>query len=310
MSLRVMIVSASDARFMPFLQAMIATLPIRLGNFRFRYGCLDLGLTDNDRRWLALRGWECVTPDAHLGVSREAHSAVQRSFLARPFLPSYFPGHDVYVWIDSDVWLQTPEVLQAYIDGANACGMAVSHERESSYRFQPWLLGWTTKHFLLGFGPVTTAAQLLRPHLNAGFFAIHADAPHWQAWADCYAAAIRRTGALAPHDQFSLNHAIYGSGLGQPRLPARILAPGNNWICDRGIPMWNDHDASFCTPRPPYQTIGAMHLAGPAKRTPYRVHRTGGGSFVTYLVPGASPTAPSDIDILAAASAQPMAQAT
>lgn len=308
MSVRVMIVSGSDARFMPFLREMIDSLPTRLGDYRLHHGCLDLGLGDEDRSWLAAHGWECVAPDAHLGVSREAHSAVERSFLARPFLPSYFPGHDVYVWIDSDVWLQSPLALQAYIDGAITDGMAVSHESEGSYRLQPWLFGWTAKHFLLGCGPAKAAALLMRPHLNAGFFAIHADAPHWRAWAECYAAAIRRTGALLPYDQFSLNEAIYGAGLGRPRLPARRLAPVNNWICDRGIPMWNDEAARFCVPRAPYRTIGAMHLAGPAKRTLYRIRRTGGGSFSTYLVPGASPMTPSKIDKLAFPAALPVEQ--
>ena len=158
MSERVMIVSASDARFMPFLKAMIATLPARLGDHQLSHGCLDLGLTGEDRQWLTARGWECAVADTHLGIPREAHSAVDRSFLARPFLPSYFPGHDVYVWIDSDVWLQSPLVLQAYIDGAIADGMAVSHESEGSYRLQPWLFGWTAKHFLLGFGAARAMA--------------------------------------------------------------------------------------------------------------------------------------------------------
>ncbi len=309
MSVRVMLVSASDARYMPFLREMIGTLPTSLAGYRFNYGCLDLGLAEADQQWLAARGWVCVEPEAHLGVSRAAYSAVQRSFLARPFLPSYFPGHDVYVWIDSDVWLQSPRVLQTYLEGAITHGMAVSHERERSYRVQPWLFGWTAKHFLLGFGPGRAAALLLRPHLNAGFFAIHANAPHWRGWAECYAAAIRRTGALAPYDQFALNGAIYGFGLGAQLLPACRLAPANNWICDRGIPMWNDDEARFCVPRPPYTAIGAMHLAGPAKRTLYRIRRTGGGSFASYLVPGASPVTPSNVDKLAIASAFPVGQA-
>jgi hypothetical protein len=310
MSVRVIIVSASDARFMPFLQALIATLPTRLDDHRLSLGCLDLGLTEEDRAWLAARGWECVKPDTHLGVPLAAHSAVDRSYLARPFLPTYFPGHDVYVWIDSDLWLQSPQVLQAYVDGALAEGMAVTHEREASYRLQLWLYGWTAKHFMLGLGASAAAALMLRPHLNAGFFAIHANAPHWRAWASSYADAIRRTGALFPYDQFALNHAIYGSGLGRPRLPTRILPPGNNWICDRGIPMWNDDTGRFCMPRAPYETIGAMHLAGPAKRTRYRVRRTGGGGFDTYLIPGASPTEPSNIDILAESPAQLAGQPT
>jgi hypothetical protein len=203
----------------------------------------------------------------------------------------------VYVWIDSDVWLQNGDVIGAYVAGARTSGMAITHEREKSYRFQAWLLGWTTKHFLLGYGLARTVRLLLSPHLNAGFFAIHADAPHWEAWTRCYAAAIKRTGKIVPHDQFALNEALLAPQRGDRRLDFNMLAPSHNWICDRGIPMWNDEAAMFCIPYPPFQPIGALHLAGPAKRTRYQIKRSGGGTFVTGLVRGATPDDPASLPL-------------
>ena len=290
---RTIIISAADTRFMPLLQAMLGSLAPSLPSEAFDLACFDLGLTDADRAWLAGIGCACISPGTHLGVSQEAHSAALRSFLARPFLREYFPGYDVYVWIDSDVWLQDSAVVQRYVDGALAHGMAITHEREPSYRVQLWLTGWTAKHMALGYPPFTAASLLTRRHLNAGMFAIRCDAPHWDAWAARYAAAIERTKALVPHDQFALNHAIYGDGFGGvPALDTAFLDPACNWICDRGIPMWSDASAAFCRPRAPFEPIGAMHLAGPAKRTVYDIKRTGGGSFRTYLLSGASPDSP------------------
>ena len=102
--------------------------------------------------------------------------------------------------------------------------------------------------------------------MNAGFFAARADAPHWQAWSRRYAAAIARTGALVPHDQFALNHALHGDPIGGDRPPhARLLDPRCNWICDRGVPMWNDAEGAFCKPYPPFAAIGAL-LDSPAGR--------------------------------------------
>ena len=216
-----------------------------------------------------------------------------RSFLARPFLREYFPGFDVYVWIDSDVWLQDPGVFDEYVAGALDAGFAVTHESERAYRFQAWLFAWTLKHFVLGYGPANGARLALRTHVNAGFFAARADAPHWQEWSRRYAAAIARTGALVPHDQFALNHALHGDPIGGGRASrAKLLDPRCNWICDRGIPMWNDAEGAFCKPYPPFASIGALHLAGPAKRACYTVRRTGGGSFETCIVRGASPSNP------------------
>jgi hypothetical protein len=293
MTLRIIVVSASDSRFFPYLDAMLISIAPSLAADNVSLAILDLGLSDSDRVALTAHGAQFAVPGAHLGVDATKHSATLRSFLARPFLRDYFPGHDVYVWIDSDIWLQDQAAFRAYVDGALASGMAITHEREPGYRFQAWLLAWTTKHFLLGYGAVKTAHLLSRRHLNAGFFAITADAPHWQAWADRYQAAIDRTGALVPHDQFALNHALHGDPFGGPAQPtARFLDPGCNWICDRGVPMWNDDAQAFCKPYAPFAPIGALHLAGPAKRTMYDIKRTKGGSFQTYILRGASPDTP------------------
>lgn len=288
-----MIVTASDSRFMPFLRGMLASIAGPLARPDTALACFDIGLAPQDRAWLEARGALLAAPHAHLGVQPAGLPASLLSFLARPFLPAYFPGFDVYVWIDSDVWLQDEGVFDSYVAGALASGMAITHERTPAYRFQPWLLGWTTKHFLLGYGGADTVHLLLRRHVNAGFFAIRADAPHWHHWARRYQAAIARTGALVPHDQFALNQALYGRPWAGSRLTTTFLEPGCNWICDRGVPMWNDQDHAFCEPRAPWRPIGAMHLAGPAKRTAYTIRRTGGGSFTTCLIHGAGPATPA-----------------
>lgn len=285
---RVLIVSASDTRFMGFLRDMIASIQPVLDRPNVQLACFDIGMTPADRMWLIGRGARIAEPGTHLGVDPAAHGPALRSFLARPFLREYFPGYDVYVWIDSDIWMQDPLALDRYIAGALETGMAATHETERAYRFQAWLLGWTAKHFILGFGPLRGAWLLTRPHVNAGLFAIAADAPHWDAWAARYGPAIRRSGRVVPHDQFALNHAIHA-----PNAPKTLLLdPGCNWICSRGVPMWNDAAGAFCRPYPPYAPIAVLHLAGPAKRECYTVRRTGGGAFRTYMLRGATPAAP------------------
>jgi len=48
------------------------------------------------------------------------------AFLVRPYLREYFPCYDIYLWIDSDVWLQSPDMLRALIEGAARKGMAIA----------------------------------------------------------------------------------------------------------------------------------------------------------------------------------------
>ena len=290
---KVLIVTASDSRFMPLLRGMLTSIGSLLDRGTVSLACFDIGLDLADRDWLATRNCRLAEPAAHFGLDPERYPAALRSFLARPFLPQTFPGFDVYVWIDSDVWLQDTAVFDRYVAGAQATGMAIAHERERGYRLQPWLFGWTAKHFLKGYGPITGAALLARRHLNAGFFAGRADAPQWAAWASRYEAAIQRSGALVPHDQFALVQMVHtGAGRGAKALRTAVLGPENNWICDRGVPMWNDEQGKFCKPYAPYDPIGAMHLAGPAKAMPYLIRQTGGGTFSSYLTYGASPANP------------------
>ena len=293
MTPRICLFTASDTRFMPLLKSMICSFQPFLREFRADLACFDLGLSQHDLDWLQLRRVIMLKPRLHLDVANGVHNPTLLSFLARPFLREYLPGYDVYLWADSDIWLQDPSVASLYVETALRQGMAITHEKEPSYRFQAWLFGWTAKHMLLGYDPLTALNLLRKLHLNAGFFAISAVAPHWELWARRYRAAIQRSGALVPHDQFALNHAIHGNLFGRSKgLDTGLLPPSCNWICDRGIPMWNDTAQVFCRPVAPFEPIRAMHLAGPAKYNAYDVQRTSGGSFRTFLVSGATPATP------------------
>ena len=287
---RCLVVTASNSTYMHLLRGCLESFASFPGSAGMDVVCFDVGLVEEDRRWLEARGVHLAEPRTHFGIRPEAFDRTQLAFLTRPFLPEYFPGYDVYLWLDSDVWLQRWSVIEDYIRGAMESGMAIAHERERAYRFQPRLFAWMAKHLVLGYGPVEGAHLLLvRPGLNAGLFAIHVDAPHWGAWASHFRTAIERTGKISPHDQFALNRAIHGGVLSRPGFPTAVLPPTANWICDRGVPMWNDAEGAFCEPYPPFRPIGALHLAGPAKRTEYVIRRTGGGEFTAALLYGARP---------------------
>lgn len=288
--LKTIIVTAGDSKVMPTLQGLIRSLEAFPERRDVEIGCLDVGQTGADRAWLADHGVILAEPTTHLGVPDSRLKPHERAFVARPFLRDYFPGRDIYIWIDSDVWLQGWWVIDAYRQGALETGMAIAHERERAYAFQAWLVAWFAKHLVLGYGPLDAAWLLSRPHLNAGLFAMRRDSPHWALWVRHYQAAWDRTGQINPHDQFSINRFVHGGSLSRPAIKTTILPPRYNWICDRGPPMWNDAEETLCEPYPPYRTIGAVHLAGPGKTKSYNVRRTGGGSFEAMLLQGVKPS--------------------
>lgn len=287
--LKTIIITAGDSKVMPTLQGLIRSLEAFPERQDVEIGCLDVGQAAEDRAWLAAHSVVVAEPTTHLGVPIERLKPYERAFVARPFLRDYFPGRDIYVWIDSDVWLQGWWVIDAYCQGALQTGMAIAHERERAYVFQGWLLAWFAKHMVLGYGSLDGAWLLSRPHLNAGLFAMRSDSPHWALWVHHYKAAWDRTGTFNPHDQFSINRLVHGGLMSRPKVKTTILAPRYNWICDRGPPMWNDAEGALCEPYPPYRSIGAVHLAGPGKTTAYEIRRTGGGSFNALLLQGVKP---------------------
>lgn len=286
---RVIVVTASDARQMSLLRHMLATLRAQPDAAGFGMACLDLGLGESDRAWLEARDVAIVAPRHGFDLPHQDFPRWMLYELAQPFLRETLPGWDIYFWIDADVWFQDGRALSAFVDGAQRRGLALATERTPMYRVQPWLLAWMAKHFYLGFGAVQGSWLLSRQHFNSGVYAMHRDAPHWEAWTAAFAAAIQRSRAPNPHGQFSLNQLVHGRWFGAGRLAVAELEPWANWICDRGVPMWNDEARLFCEPRPPFRPISALHLAGPGKSTAYEVQRTGGGRFATMILPGAAP---------------------
>lgn len=292
---RVIVVTASNSNQLPLLRNMITTLTAQPESEGFRIACLDLGLSVQEIRWLESRDVMIAEPWHRFELPNRNFPRWMDYELAQPFLREILPGWDIYFWIDADVWFQDGRAIGAFVNGAMQQGLALATERTPMYRVQPWLLAWMAKHFYLGFGAVQGSWLLSRQHFNSGVFAMHRDAPHWAPWAEAFGAAIRRSQAPNPHGQFSLNQLVHGRWFGAGRLGLAVLEPWANWICDRGVPMWNDATRQFCEPRAPFRAISALHLAGPGKFNTYAVRRTEGGSFQTMILPGASPeAAPKD----------------
>src|SRR5271169_2631981 len=59
----------------------------------------DAGFTDDQSKWLTDRGAVLARPEWSFG--RKVPGFVSM-LAARPRIPDYFPGHQIYMWIDAD----------------------------------------------------------------------------------------------------------------------------------------------------------------------------------------------------------------
>jgi hypothetical protein len=281
------IVSAADSGYFPLLCDAVSS--VRALNFTVAIGVLDLGLKADEAAWLAEQGVRVVRPGwdvAFPGWDRAPETF--KAQVARPFLPRHFPGYAMYFWLDADAWLQEWRAVELYCAAAGRDRLAITLELDRAYKRHykraklfGWNLAWKTYREAFGW---RVADRLGRnPTANCGVFALHRDAPHWQAWARIMTGVLRRTRFFFA-EQVALNYAIFAED-----LPANFLPAYCNWAVGDAAPAVDAARGLFVEPYAPHEVIGVMHLAGPDQKSGVvRLNRLDGGTIETSLRYGES----------------------
>ncbi|MEZ6101678.1 MAG: hypothetical protein R3E01_22315 [Pirellulaceae bacterium] len=266
MSQPVYLVTASDARYFELFRGAIESVVDVLAHENTHLCVLDLGLTLPQRRWVDSIARLVVSPDWPLDFpGRDAAASWLKGLLVRPFLRDLFPGAEVYFWFDADTMMLDRRGFDLFILGARRRGLAIVPEidRGSGNQYGNLPLIWkeTERWYTDAFGQET--ARILRgfPMLNAGVFAMHRDAPHWESWQQALTHAAAR-GINMVTDQLALNYAVY---LCRNFDRTDLLPAWCNWVCNMCLPAWdiaNDRFTETCLPHVP---ISILHLTGAAK---------------------------------------------
>jgi len=279
---RLLIASGSDSGYFPLLRDTV--LSIQAQRRSVAVGVLDFGLASDQRAWLADRvthlvrpGWDLDFPD------RERTPETRKAQLSRPFLRRHFPGYATYLWIDADAWLQDWRAIELYVAAAGHDKLAITSEIDRSYKRhykRPKVFGWTLswKCYREAFGWRVADRLGRNPILNCGVFALHHDAPHWDAWARVIAQIAQRT-RFFYIEQTALNYVIFAE-----RLPVNLLPAYCNWMPGDAAPAFDAAHGRFVEPYAPHEVIGVMHLAGEAQKSHiFRLRQLDGGEVETSL---------------------------
>jgi hypothetical protein len=258
------IVTGADAAYAGMLEECLRSIRDKPGSRGMTLCLLDVGLGKHRDRLAALAD-RVVEPGWDIDFPAKAQTpGYFRAMFARPFLPRHFPGHRLYLWIDADAWVQDWRAVELFIEGARqsdpASGqpcLAVVPEIDRSYRN---LTGaWQEFHDVIhksyaeAFDQATADELVRYPLINSGVFAIRAEAPHWQAWADTLKAALQRTTSSLV-EQAAINHVVY-----RQKLPAALLPSWCNWICHHAAPRRDPASGALTEPLLPYQQLGIVH---------------------------------------------------
>jgi hypothetical protein len=287
------IVSGADAGYFELLRGLVRSLAPEVARRSLTVSVLDLGLAAEQRQWLTGEGVVVKEPGWDLDFpGRDRLPRHYQAMTARPYLPRHFPGHDIYLWIDADAWVQDGTALDLFIRGAGRGLLAIVPEIDRGYwtihkRPKPW--GQNQKAFAWAYGLGAGYRLGRNAILNVGAFALKGDAPHWRLWAEAHARALRRRRwrrgadlrqqAFFLSEQTALNYVVFAE-----HAPATFLPAYCNWFCGKGTPLYDAARHLLVEPHEPHHPLGIVHLAGAGmKERVWQLAALQGGEVSTRL---------------------------
>ena len=263
---RAIAITGGDAAYFDLMRDCIESLQASREGRALALGVLDCGLTEDQRDWCRERGATLVVAQWDFDFpGRDSLKDGYKALTARPFLPRYFPGFDLYLWIDGDCWVQQGDAVALFLAAARTGALAVAPEIHRSMRHyrHAWqeFSSINGAAFEAAFGREVAERLIRYPLINAGVFALAADAPHWQGWAGLLGDALQRSTDMT--DQVALNVLVYDRGFACEPLPSRC-----NWPVHHATPAWDAGRGLFVEPAMPYEPLGILHLTIYTKRLP------------------------------------------
>jgi hypothetical protein len=256
-SFPVAVCTAADGGFFPLLRDMVEALVQRGGETKHQLCILDMGLASDHIAWLTSKGAQIVEAQWDIDFpERDQQPGHFRAQTARAFLPRYFPGFKTYIWLDADTWIQDGAVLHWLVKATEHNAMAVTEELHQAYRKAHNQRDILYKAAVIRtfYGDRDADVYGLLPTLNSGVFAIRADAPHWQAWAEEMSALLHRK-CTRYVDQLSLERIVHAHRLPVAYLPARA-----NWVVSQARPAFCADRGKLVDPLPPHDPLWVIHL--------------------------------------------------
>ena len=112
-------ITGGDAAYFDLMRDCIGSLRATAEGQAMMLGVLDCGLIEEQRAWCRAQGATLVSPQWDFEFPGRAKlKDGYKALTARPFLPRYFPGFDLYLWIDGDCWVQQGDALDLFLRAA------------------------------------------------------------------------------------------------------------------------------------------------------------------------------------------------
>jgi hypothetical protein len=265
--MKILIVTGADHNYFPLMREMIYSVKKFPQAGQFDFAVLDGGLDREDLKWLRQNVNFVHAPEwpNETAKKKAAGKNHLKSCVCRPWINTYFPGYDLYIWMDADTWVQDWSAIDLYIKGAANGKLAASGQVDRGYPRSTrikWLgplpiklSGFYFSNAKRAFG-LGIAKKLFPYHvLQAGVFALRGDAPHWKHWQELVLKAVKR-GKVFTAEQLTMGVMCHLDG-----YPVEILPAWTNWLCEFP-PPFDAVKGKFVESYLPHHPIGIMHISG------------------------------------------------
>ncbi|MGY2837893.1 class I SAM-dependent methyltransferase, partial [Thermostichus sp. MS-CIW-41] len=279
------IVTGADSKFFELVQGTILSIREKPQGSSVDIAFLDVGCTPEQLKWISQHvdyivepGWTYDIPD----IDRQP--GYLKAQLCRPFIADYFPGYEVYIWLDADTWVQDWSAIELFILGARRKGFAIAIEPLNTL-FTPsvslhvsFLFAKYWDYFHLTDCTPEHSNLHLMPVLNTGAISGRSDSFVWSRWkyrlGQCISNLSRVFRGL-DKPYYGEKHALNATIYRDCGIDIVELLPSHcHWACHQKLPLWDPQRKLWVDCFPPHNPIGIMHLAGDAKLAPTHIALT------------------------------------
>ncbi|SFV33172.1 hypothetical protein [Hyphomicrobium facile] len=263
------VVFATDEVFAPLAKGLVLSIISTTRTDEFALNMVDIGCSPSTLSWMQENGVSVAQfrRDKFLRSGKAPLKPYQDAQLCRPFLPNLFPNFDVYLWSDSDIWIQSPDSLRLYRDLAaqNKGKLIVSPLVDVSYRYFysncTEFSGYNYQWYRDTYGHTLASTYANKAVLSSGLFGLHSESDYWDRWASEVSRIVQREyeshHSLHLAEQTALNYLAYST---DQFLPVSAM---HNYNCHMGELVRKG--ASVLVNVAPYPAVGVIHLTYASK---------------------------------------------
>jgi len=269
--MRKLIVTAANSRYFSLLKGLIEST-----GDEYKFGILDLGLEDYEKKYLLDKGHEIVVPTAIISKPDSRLSVL--GYSERPCITEFFPEYDSYLWLDADIWVQDRTAIDDLFQAAESFDVCVIPEIDRNWISDTGIASktWKNEKLALYYGSGIAGKLSEFPMINSGVLCAKKDSQIWNLWKSCLRLILENNEPDFGVDQVALNYAIYTS-----QVSVGLFSILYNWVAHIGLPMLNGN--TLVEPMPPYNAVKLVHASDNTKYLKQLLGRIEGGTDARYL---------------------------